>query len=78
MQTRPLLAGRRPSERDATPRQEATPEALDHGHRVGLAVLDAAGPGGARIEGEERADRHAAHGAAQRVVPGQAVAVPEG
>ena len=39
---------------------EATGEALDHGDRAGLAVLDAVGPGGARVEGEERADIHAA------------------
>ena len=53
---------------------EATGEALDHRHRAGLAVPDAVGAGGARVEGEERADIHAEHGAAQGVIPGEAVA----
>jgi hypothetical protein len=35
---------------------EAVPKRLDHGDRPGLAVTDPAGAGGARIEGEERAN----------------------
>jgi hypothetical protein len=52
---------------------EATGEVLDHRHRAGLTVLVAVGPGGARVEGEERTDIHAEHGYSNREVdpPGE-------
>jgi hypothetical protein len=52
---------------------EAAPEALDHRHRAGLA-LDPVRPRGARVEGEQPADIHAQHRAAQDVIPRQSVA----
>ena len=33
---------------------EAAAKTLDHGHCAGPAVLDAVGPGGARVEGEQK------------------------
>ena len=53
---------------------QAAPEALDHRHRAGLALRDAVRPRGARVEGEQPAGIHAQHGAAQGVIPRQAVA----
>jgi hypothetical protein len=53
---------------------EAAAEALDHGDRPGLAVVDSVGAGGARVEGEEHASIDAQHRAAQGMIPRQAVA----
>jgi hypothetical protein len=53
---------------------EAAPEALDHDDRSGLAVADPVGARHVCVEREERAGTHAQHRAAQRVIPGQAVA----
>ena len=53
---------------------EAAAEALDHRHRAGPAVLDAVRPRGAGVGSEQRPGIHAQHGAAQGVIPRQAVA----
>jgi hypothetical protein len=53
---------------------QSTAKALDHGHRASLAVLGATRTRGPRVEGEQRPGMHAQHRAAQRVIPGEAVA----
>jgi hypothetical protein len=53
---------------------EAAAEALDDCQRARLAALDAVGARRARIERDEGAGKHAQHGAAQGMIPGQTVA----
>ena len=53
---------------------QPTAKALDHRHRAGLPVLGAPHTRGPRVEAEQRAGMHAQHRAAQRVIPGEAVA----
>ena len=55
---------------------QPAPEALHDGDRAALAVRDAGAPAAPPIPPEHRANEHAEHGAAERVVERQAVAQP--
>ena len=55
---------------------EPAPEALHDGDRAALAVRDAAAPAAPTVPAENRANEHAEHGAAERVVEREAVAQP--
>src|SRR5947207_15550281 len=53
---------------------EPAPEALHDGDRAALAVRDAAAPAAPTVPAENRANEHAQHGAAERVVEREAIA----